>query len=142
MLWDTIHRRITFVRMRTIWRDTGLTHWLVNNSISNITIKRLCCLVHAVTSYHHGAHTCTRLLVFLLPPHQVFQTNRQIRACQRVRVVGLRGERRRLPGLHQHAAERESQTPRQNGSIRTDAQSDRDHVTLPSLLSLLYRNYP
>ena len=24
VLWDTIHRRITFVRMSTIWRDTAL----------------------------------------------------------------------------------------------------------------------
>ena len=29
VLWDTIHRSITFVRMSTIWRDTGLESHIV-----------------------------------------------------------------------------------------------------------------
>ena len=49
---------------------------------------------------------------------QVLQTDRQVGARQRLGGVGLRGERRRLPGLHQHAAERESPTPRQRGALR------------------------
>ena len=37
MLWDTIHRWITFVPMSTIWRETGLSHQGGWNTTTKIT---------------------------------------------------------------------------------------------------------
>lgn len=40
-----------------------------------------------------------------LPSRQVFQADCEVRARQRLCIGGLRGERRRLPRLHQHPSE-------------------------------------